>query len=65
MTDKEFVLSIYPTAKIIQATWINLYVVWNNSDLNLSGYCISEEAAWEEVAIAIKNKIAKKLESDV
>jgi len=68
MTDKEFVISIFPQAYSIYVTWLPMkgYVIWavgwSKNVNNISDIHVLEIDAWKEAAVNIRLDILNKLE---
>jgi hypothetical protein len=64
MTDKEFVLRVYPEAMAKKDFFTHDWGIWNNGSL-LSKYApeLTEDIAWENAKKRINKEMMRKLES--
>lgn len=65
MTDREFVLSIYPNAFIMKEKGGNIYSCYNKVALGIqlitSRFHLTHRGAWKDAADKLRNKIEMKL----
>ena len=66
MTDRQFVRSIYPTARLYTLSFLDsksLYDIRTKELILTSWWAASPKDAWWEAATIIKNDLLRKLES--